>query len=308
MGSLILQQLINGLALGCVYGLVTLGYSMVYGILEMLNFAHGDVFMIGGMIGYGVLRIFIENNALTASPVIVIILMMLGAVIGCALLGMAIEFVAYRPLRKGGASRLAVLITALAMSILIENVTALTLGARAKDYYTHLLLPPAFQLRLGGLVVTGAQILLISVSVVCMLGLDIFVRRSRFGKAMRATNNDREAAPYMGISVNFIVTLTFLIGSALAGIGGVLVGLYYTQVDFFMGFLAGFKAFTAAVLGGIGNLRGAMLGGIVLGMVESIAIGFISPVYKDAIALVVLVLVLLVRPQGLLGEQLPVKV
>jgi branched-chain amino acid transport system permease protein len=221
---------------------------------------------------------------------------------------MAIEFVAYRPLRKGGASRLAVLITALAMSILIENVTALTLGARAKDYYTHLLLPPAFQLRLGGLVVTGAQILLISVSVVCMLGLDIFVRRSRFGKAMRATNNDREAAPYMGISVNFIVTLTFLIGSALAGIGGVLVGLYYTQVDFFMGFLAGFKAFTAAVLGGIGNLRGAMLGGIVLGMVESIAIGFISPVYKDAIALVVLVLVLLVRPQGLLGEQLPVKV
>jgi len=308
MGQLILQQVINGLALGCVYGLVTLGYSMVYGILEMLNFAHGDVFMIGGMIGYFILQAFLGPSGLSAPAAMVVVLMMIGAMAGCSLLGMGIEFVAYRPLRKGGASRLAVLISALAMSILLQNLTALFIGARAKDYSTYLLIPPDWIIRIGTIVVTGTQVLIIAVTIISMLALDLFVRRTRFGKAMRATNNDRDAAPFMGISVNFIVALTFLIGSALAGIGGVLVGLYYTQVDFFMGFAAGFKAFTAAVLGGIGNLRGAMLGGLLLGLVESIAIGFISPVYKDAIALVVLVLVLLVRPQGLLGEQLPVKV
>ncbi len=304
--QILLQQLINGLALGCVYGLITLGYSMVYGILEMLNFAHGDVFMVGGFLGYGVLRLFIRDNVLIAPAWLVIILMMIAAMVGCAILGALIEFLAYRPLRR--APRLAPLISALAMSIFLQNLVALTIDTRAKNYSTELLIPLSWNVNIGQINISFVKCLLIVVSVASMVALDMYVRRSRFGKAMRATNNDREGAPYMGISVNLIITITFLIGSALAGLAGVLVGLYYTQVDFFMGFSAGFKAFTAAVLGGIGNLRGAMLGGIVLGVAESLAIAFISPVYKDAIALVILVLVLLIRPQGLLGEQLPVKV
>lgn len=304
--QVLLQQLINGLALGCVYGLITLGYSMVYGILEMLNFAHGDVFMVGGFLGYGVLRLFIRDNALIAPAWLVIILMMVAAMVGCAILGALIEFLAYRPLRR--APRLAPLISALAMSIFLENFVALTIDTRAKNYSTELLIPLSWNINIGQINISFVKALLIVVSVASMVALDLYVRRSRFGKAMRATNNDREGAPYMGISVNLIITITFLIGSALAGLAGVLVGLYYTQVDFFMGFSAGFKAFTAAVLGGIGNLRGAMLGGIVLGVAESLAIAFISPVYKDVIALIILVLVLLIRPQGLLGEQLPVKV
>ena len=306
MGSQILQQMINGLALGCVYGLITLGYSMVYGVLEMLNFAHGDVFMIGGFIGYGILKIFMSGNALTAPPALVLTLMMVGAMVGCGVLGVGIEFLAYRPIRN--APRLAPLISALAMSIFLQNFVALTLGARAKNYSTELLIPINWQWTVLGVQVSFVRILLIVLSIAFMIALDIFVRRTRFGKAMRATNNDRIGASFQGISINFIISLTFLIGSMLAGAAGVLVGLYYTQIDFFMGFTAGFKAFTAAVLGGIGNLRGAMLGGIVLGMAESIGIAFISPTYKDVIALVLLILLLLVKPSGLLGEQLPQKV
>ena len=309
MGNQILQQLFNGLALGCVYGLIALGYSMVYGILEMLNFAHGDVFMIGGFIGYGVLKLFLNNHTLTAPSAVVLTLMIVAAMIGCGVLGMSIEFLAYRPLRKPGVTRLAPLISALAMSIFLENFVALTLGARAKDYYTELLLPPHWRWTIFGLVqVNFVRVLLIVVTFVLVIALDLFVRRTRFGKAMRATNNDRDGAPFMGISVTLIISVTFLIGSMLAGAAGVLVGLYYTQIDFFMGFTAGFKAFTAAVLGGIGNLRGAMLGGIVLGVAESLALAFISTTYKDVIALVLLILILLIKPSGLLGEQLPVKV
>jgi branched-chain amino acid transport system permease protein len=306
MGSQILQQMVNGLALGCVYGLISLGYSMVYGILEMLNFAHGDVFMIGGFIGYGILKIFMSGNALTAPPALVITLMIVGAMIGCGVLGMGIEFLAYRPIRN--APRLAPLISALAMSIFLQNFVALTLGARAKNYSTELLIPTNWQWTFLGVQISFVRVLLIGLSIAFMIALDIFVRRTRFGKAMRATNNDRVGASFQGISINFIISLTFLIGSMLAGAAGVLVGLYYTQIDFFMGFTAGFKAFTAAVLGGIGNLRGAMLGGVVLGMAESIGIAFISPTYKDVIALVLLILLLLVKPSGLLGEQLPQKV
>ena len=284
MGSQILQQMINGLALGCVYGLITLGYSMVYGVLEMLNFAQDKLL----------------------PPALVLTLMMVGAMIGCGVLGVGIEFLAYRPIRN--APRLAPLISALAMSIFLENFVALTLGARAKNYSTELLIPINWQWTFLGVQVSFVRILLIVLSIGFMIALDIFVRRTRFGKAMRATNNDRIGASYQGISINFIISLTFLIGSMLAGAAGVLVGLYYTQIDFFMGFTAGFKAFTAAVLGGIGNLRGAMVGGIVLGMAESIGIAFISPTYKDVIALVLLILLLLVKPSGLLGEQLPQKV
>jgi branched-chain amino acid transport system permease protein len=306
MGSQILQQLINGLSLGCVYGLISIGYSMVYGILEMLNFAHGDVFMIGGFIGYGILRIFQHGNTLSAPAGLVLVLMIVAAMLGCGVLGMGIEFLAYRPLRK--APRLAPLISALAMSIFLENFVALTLGARAKNYSTELLIPINWQVNFWGVQLSFVRILLIVVSIALMFGLDLYVRRTRFGKAMRATNNDRDGAPFMGISVNMIISVTFLIGSMLAGAAGVLVGLYYTQIDFFMGFTAGFKAFTAAVLGGIGNLRGAMLGGVVLGVAESLGIAFISPTYKDAIALVLLILLLLIKPSGLLGEQLPFKV
>jgi branched-chain amino acid transport system permease protein len=300
------QQLVNGLTLGSVYALIALGYSMVYGTLEMLNFAHGEVFMIGAFLGWGVLGIFLNGTAVLANPVIIIGLMLVVAMAGTSLLGVGIEWFAYRPLRN--APRLAPLISALAVSIFLQNFVVLTMGARAKVYATQLLIPMSWQISIGSATISFIRVLVIGVSVILMLALDTFLRRSKTGRAMRATAQDREAASFMGISVNRVISVTFLVGSALAGAGGVLVGLYYTQIDFYMGFLAGMKAFTAAVLGGIGNIRGAMLGGLLLGLVESLGVAFISPVYKDVIAFSMLILLLIFKPSGLLGEQVPVKV
>ncbi len=300
------QQLVNGLTLGSVYALIALGYSMVYGTLEMLNFAHGEVFMIGAFLGWGVLGIFLNGTTVLASPVIIVGLMLLVAMAGTSLLGVGVEWFAYRPLRN--APRLAPLISALAVSIFLQNFVVLTMGARSKVYATQLLIPMSWQISIGSATISFIRVLVISVSVILMIGLDSFLRRSKTGKAMRATAQDREAAAFMGISVNRVISITFFVGSALAGAGGVLVGLYYTQIDFYMGFLAGMKAFTAAVLGGIGNIRGAMLGGILLGLVESLGAAFISPVYKDVIAFSMLILLLIFKPAGLLGEQVPVKV
>lgn len=300
------QQLVNGLTLGAVYGLIALGYSMVYGILEMLNFAHGDVFMIGSFVGWGVLTSFIMGGALTANPVLIIALMLLAAMAFSSVLGVGIERFAYRPLRR--APRLAPLISALAVSIFLQNVVMLTMGARAKAYDTHLLIPMKWQITIGSATISFVRILVVVIAVILMYGLDLFIRRSKLGKAMRATAQDREAASFMGIPVDRVISYTFLIGSALAGAGGVLVGLYYTQVDFFMGFAAGMKAFTAAVLGGIGNIRGAMLGGVILGLAEAFGVAFISPVYKDVIAFSLLIILLIFKPSGLLGEQVPDKV
>jgi branched-chain amino acid transport system permease protein len=228
------------------------------------------------------------------------------AVFACAILGVTIEFLAYRPLRK--AARLAPLISALGVSILLQNVVGVITGYRARPYPTHLLLPTEWSISIGNATIPPERTLVILVTVVCLVALDLFINRSKLGRAMRATNQDREAASYMGISVNLIISTTFLVGSALAGVGGVLTGLYYTQVDFAMGFALGMKAFTAAVLGGIGNLRGAVLGAFILAGAETFGSAFISTTYKDVIAFALLIILLLFKPSGLLGRQTPVKV
>jgi branched-chain amino acid transport system permease protein len=227
----------------------------------------------------------------------------LGAMAGCGALGVSIERVAYRPLR--GTSRLGPLISALGVSLFIQNAVMLLVGARPKPFPE---LIPKHLYHLAGAVFTNLQVIILAASLLLMLALDQFVRRARWGKAMRAVAQDAEAAGFMGVEVNVVVTLTFLIGSVLAAGAGILVGLYYGIIDFFMGYVAGLKAFTAAVLGGIGNLRGAMLGGLLLGLAESFGAGFIGAQWRDVIAFTVLIAVLVLRPGGLLGEQLPEKV
>jgi len=300
------QQVVNVLTLGSVYALFALGYSMVYGILTMLNFAHGEVFMIGGFVAYIVQQQFLDGDQLTANPVVVILCMLVAAMAVCGVLAVAIEFFAYRPLRN--AARLAPLISALAMSILLRNIVGVLTGFRAKPIRTDLLLPSSWAIHIGDVTIGADRVLIIVVTAVALIGLEIFMGRSRMGKAMRATAQDREAASFMGISVNRVISTTFLVGAMLAGIAGVLTGLYYTQVDFAMGFALGMKAFTAAVLGGIGNLRGAVLGAFVLATAEVLGSYYISFMYRDVIAFTLLIVLLLFKPSGLLGSQAPVKV
>jgi branched-chain amino acid transport system permease protein len=304
MGPVYLQQFINGLTIGSVYALIALGYTMVYGVLEMINFAHGDVYMVGSFLGLLVVALMGPSASLVGGSVaLVLAATLLGAMAGCALLGIGIERIAYRPVR--GTSRLGPLIAALGVSLFLQNAAMLIVGTRPKAF------PALVEKQLyhvGGAVFTNLQILILAASVGLMLLLDQFVRRTRWGRAMRAVAQDAEVAGFMGVEVNTVVTLTFLIGSVLAAGAGVMVGLYYGIVDFFMGYIAGLKAFTAAVLGGIGNLRGAMLGGLLLGLAESFGAGFIGAQWRDVIAFGVLITVLVFRPGGLLGEQLPEKV
>jgi branched-chain amino acid transport system permease protein len=300
------QQIINGLTLGAVYALIALGYSMVYGVLQLLNFAHGDVYMIGAFIGYGVLVAMIPEGAPLITPVFIIVLMILVAMLGCGLLGVAIEQFAYRPLRNS--PRLAPLISALGVSFFLQNAVQLTLSADFRNYQTELLIPPAAGFELGDTRLPMTRALVIVVTILLMIVLQYLVRRTKLGKAMRAVAIDREAAAMMGVNVDRVIVATFFIGSALAGAAGVLTGIVFTRVWHFMGFTAGLKGFTAAVIGGIGNIPGAMLGGFLLGLTESFAVGFISPTYRDVIAFIVLVIVLLVRPRGLLGARIPQKV
>lgn len=302
----LLQQVFNGVALGSVYALIALGYSMVYGILEMLNFAHGEIFMSGAFLGWIVLSMTLGGTGGWLPPWVGLGLALLLASGGAALLGAAVEVLAYRPLRR--ASRLSPLLSALGVSIFLQNVVMLATGARVKIYPVERFFPSGLGLILGEVTLPAVKVFVLGVSLILMILLDLLVRKTRLGRAMRATAEDSEAAAYQGISPQRIITLTFLLGSALAGIAGVLVGLYYGQIDFFMGFSAGMKAFTAAVLGGIGNLRGAMLGGLILGLAESLGVAFIEPVYKDVIAFTLLVLALLLRPSGLLGKQVAEKV
>lgn len=300
------QQIVNGLTLGAVYALIALGYSMVYGVLRLLNFAHGDVYMVGAFIGYGVMVSLIAVDETVAFPVLIILLMFAAAMIGCGLLGVAIEQFAYRPLRN--APRLASLISALGVSFFLQNAVQLTLTAQFRNYETEKLIPPALGFEILSARVSATRALVIIAAIVMMIALTYLVQRTRIGKAMRAVAIDREAAAMMGVDVDRIIVLTFFIGSALAGAAGVLTGMVFTRVWHFMGFTAGLKGFTAAVLGGIGNIPGAMLGGFILGMVETFAVGFISPTFRDSIALVVLIVVLLIRPQGLLGKRITQKV
>ena len=303
--SILPQQLVFGLTLGTAYGLIAIGYTMVYGVLFMINFAHGDVFMIGAYIGWAVLGLLFASQAMPLTPYVVLPLLLVAAMVVTGLLGLLLERFAYRPLYKRGATRLGPLISAVGASIFLQNAVMLIAGAREKVYMTYSIFPRAWRFSIGSVSISVLVLVIAAIALVMMLGLDRLVQRTWLGRSIRAVAEDREMAAVMGIDVWRVVALTFCIGSALGGAAGVLMGFYYTQVDFYMGYSAGLKAFTAAVLGGIGNVRGAMLGGLLLGVVESMAVTFINPAFKDAIAFVVLILVLMVRPGGILGEALP---
>ncbi len=301
--DILAQQILNGLVLGSIYALVALGYTMVYGILELINFAHGEITMMGAMVAISVLGLGAAAGV-PALPLIVAAL--LAAVLVCMALGLAIERFAYRPLRR--APRLAPLITAIGMSILLQNIAMLIWG---KQYIPF---PPAFpqgEHRVLGAHVTDVQIIILATTLLLMLALTVLVQRTSLGRAMRAIAQSQPVAQLMGVNVNRVVAATFAIGSALAAVAGVLVAANYGQAHYYMGFLLGLKAFSAAVLGGIGNIAGAMLGGLLLGLIESLGAGYIGPLtggflgsnYQDVFAFFVLILVLVFRPSGLLGER-----
>ena len=291
----ILQYLINGISIGSVYAIIALGYTMVYGIAKMLNFAHGDVIMVGAYISFCV------TNYLGLPAVVSIV----GAVFVCTILGIIIEGLAYKPLR--GTSSLAVLITAIGVSYFLQNAAQLIWGSAPKNYTSIVTFAP-ISLFDGELMITGEVILTIVVSVLVMVGLTLFTTKSRVGKAMRAVSEDRDAAQLMGINVNQTISLTFAIGSALAAIAGILLCSTIPTLQPTTGSMPGIRAFTAAVLGGIGSIPGAMLGGILLGVIETFSKKYISTQFSDAIVFAVLILILLVKPAGLLGKQVQEKV
>ena len=295
------QQLLNGLEIGSLYALIALGYTLIYGILELLNFAHGDVFMVGGFLAAGAAALFVRNQVAAIPAALIVTLMVVAAMGGAGVLGMGIERIAYRPLRN--ANRLAPLITAIGVSLFLESAVQVWVSPAPVLVPSNALVPQTV-LHVGSVATPLAGLTLLVVALGVMVALDIFVFRTRFGSAMRATAQDREAATFMGIDVDRVIMVTFLIASALAGMGGVLYGLRYATVDFFMGYLLGIKAFTAAVIGGIGNLRGAMVGGLLLGVLESLVGGFISTQFQDTFVFLALIAVLLVRPQGLFGQPL----
>ncbi len=298
MLSNLIVQLINGIALGSTYALIALGYTMVYGIILLINFAHGDIFMAGAFVGLILVTVFQVH----------IIIAFLGAMLFCMIMGIIIERVAYRPLRRS--TRLAALISAIGVSIFLSNLANLIFGAKPTSF------PPTEQILfkiqtyelIAGAQITNLQILTIVTSALLMIGLQYFIKKSKIGKAMRATSQDYDTAALMGINVNRIISYTFAIGSSLAAAGGVLVGIYFGVVKYNMGFMVGLKAFTAAVLGGIGSIPGAMFGGLLLGIGEMLAVAVGLSSYRDAIAFGILILVLLIKPTGLFGTQIQKKV
>jgi branched-chain amino acid transport system permease protein len=296
------QQLANGIAWGSIYALIALGYTMVYGILRLINFAHGDVYMVGAFTAYFTARALNAGGA-TASP-LGAVLVLVSAMVACAILGVLIEFFAYRPVRRS--SRLTALITAIGVSLLLENLGIRIFGADPK-FFPQLVPPRTIDLG-GGVMVTNHQITVVLVSLVLMVGLTLFVTRTRTGKAMRAVAFHRDAASLMGIPVNRIITITFAIGSALAAAAGVLVGLTNPKIEPLMGIMPGVKAFVAAVLGGIGSIPGAVIGGLVMGVSEYLVVGYVSSTFRDAIAFIILILVLLIKPAGILGRNVAEKV
>jgi branched-chain amino acid transport system permease protein len=296
------QQVINGITLGGVYALIAIGYTMVYGVLSMLNFAHGELYMIGGFTGWWVLQLFSVNHVPVMNAALLISLMIILSMGMSALLGLVIERVAYRPLRN--APRMNLLLSSLGVSIFIQNFILYFQGAKVKVFHISHLIPDGMRLfHVGGVVVSFMRVLVISVCLVLMAGLTLVIKRTHIGKSIRATAQDIEAAAFMGIDTDKIIVIVFLIGSALGGAAGVLVSLLFTQVDYYVGFQAGLKGFTAAVLGGIGSIPGAMAGGLMLGICEALAVTFFPSAYKDIVAFTILILVLVLRPQGLLGEK-----
>ena len=301
--DIFLQQIINGLTLGSVYAVVALGYTMVYGIIQLINFAHGEVVMIGAMVAFSVITA-LAGTALP--PVLIVLAGILVAIPVCMLVGYAMERIAYRPLR--GAPRLAPLITAIGISIILQHV-ALLVWSRNPLAFPQII--PLVSFDIGGAIITGVQIAIILTSVLMMGGLTLMVYRTKLGIAMRATSQNPQVAGLMGIDIDRIIAFTFIVGAALGAVAGVMVGTYYGIAHYTMGSLLGLKAFSAAVLGGIGNLAGAMLGGILLGIVEALAAGYIGDLtnnvfgsnYQDVFAFLVLIAVLVLRPSGLLGER-----
>ena len=291
------QQLFNGLAIGGIYALVALGYTMVYGVMKLINFAHGDLFTIGSYLGLTLLTSFSLANKLSPFMAATVIFIMVSGLV--ALIGWLLERAAYRPLRK--ADRLSAVVSALGASIFFENAIMLFYGPRVYVYPDWL--RPAFAVSVFGLQIPFMRLLVILVSVILMLILWIFIQRTRMGAAIRAVSIDPSASMLMGINVDKVISSVFLIGAALGGGAGLLVGVYYGQIDFLMGWNYGLKAFTAAILGGIGNIPGAMLGGFLLGVTEALASGYIAMAWKDAIAFLVLILILIIRPTGILGER-----
>jgi branched-chain amino acid transport system permease protein len=289
-----LQQLVNGIAWGSIYALIALGYTMVYGVLRLINFAHGDVYMVGAYAGLfcaGWLRAGAEPTLGKA------LLVLAFAMAFCAAVGMLIERLAYRPVRRQ--PRLASLITAIGVSLFLENLGNVLLGARPRAF------PEIIrnrQVEIAGVVLGSHQLLVLGVSVALMALLELVVHRTKIGKAMRAVSYSADAARLMGIPTDTVIAFTFAVGSALAAAAGVLVGLYLPRVDPLMGLVPGLKAFVAAVLGGIGSIPGAMVGGLVMGVAETMVVAYLSPTYRDAIAFAILILILLFRPSGLMGK------
>ncbi len=289
----LLQQLINGISLGSIYALIALGYTMVYGIMRLINFAHGDIYMVGAYIGF----FATTNFHMSFFPALITAMVVTG------LVGMLIERVAYRPLRN--APKIAILITAIGVSLLLEYGGILLVTPQPRTF------PAIFTAdiyHIGSLIINSQQLLILAVSVILMVALTYIVQKTKLGKAMRAVSFDTDAAMLMGINVNTVISFTFGVGSALAGAAGVLVGVYYNSIDPLMGIMPGLKAFIAAVLGGIGVIPGAMAGGVILGVIEALVSGFISSTFRDAAAFGILIIILLFKPSGLLGTNVREKV
>lgn len=298
-----LQQLINGIVLGSIYSLVALGYTLVYGIMGLINFAHGDIVMVGAMVTLTVTRL-LANSGLPGPLILGI--GVLTATPACMAVGYLVERIAYRPLRN--APRLAPLITAIGVSILLQNLAMMLWG---REYLSFPQILPAQTMAVGGASISTIQLVIVASSCIMMAGLSWLIRKTRLGNAMRATAQNPEVATLMGVNVNTIISITFVLGSALAATAGMMVSAYYGIAHYDMGFILGLKAFTAAVLGGIGNIEGAMLGGLLLGVIESMGAGYLGTLtggimgsnYQDVFAFFVLILVLVFRPSGLLGER-----
>lgn len=300
--QLFFQQLANGLTTGLIYALIALGYTMVYGVLQLINFAHGEIFMVGGFLALtaiGLAAFFWPHLPFW----LLIPFVFLFSMIGASFLGAIIEKSAYRPLR--GSPKLTALISSIGMSFFLQNIVMLIYGSKEQTVPEIL---PAWQVDLGGVTITLIQIIILIVSVSLMFFLNWFVKMTRTGRAMRATAENTEAAYLMGISVNRVIRSTFILGSALAAVGGTLFAMNYGSLNFHDGYMAGLKAFTAAVFGGIGSIPGAMVGGVLLGVLEGFGAGYVSSEWKDVFAFVILVVVLLFKPSGIMGDNVSEKV
>lgn len=294
-----IQTIINGLITGSIYALIALGYTMVYGILKLLNFAHGDVYMVGAYFGYFVIQWFGGPNALSIPVPLLIVAMLVIAGTGTGLLGVAIERFAYRPLRD--APRIAPLITALGVSFVLENTVLLIWGGFQRSYSSNSFISQTNGIHIAGAHIDSVEIMILVLTAALCYGLILLVNRTTLGKSMRAVASDREAAEMLGINVDRTITMTFFIGSALAGVAGVMSGLEFNTISNTLGFLAGLKAFTAAVVGGIGSIPGAVVGGLVIGLCEAFSLSYISTRYSDLIVFGILILTMLVRPTGVFG-------